>query len=290
MSWRKQITVLFIIIIGTFQLFAQGDEVIINTPQKTKAGNEFLIVISVPANKYQGVVRLNFELPNGFSANSKKKANADFEFSNQVASFKWLKFPQNQVVELSMTVTTQPTIEGYFVIRPKVSYLKNNEPVRNDLFPQIITVEPGEFSETDWQEHIDETKVTFEEFKSEGIACIRQVPYLEQGEVVVNLLVSKGELNKYGKIQEKIPEGYKVENIRSKNAIFVFNQSQNIVKYMWMSMPEQPKFVVSYKLTPIKDIDDDQPFIIYGSFYYAQNNKTERVDIQERGIVFEEPE
>ncbi|HAN00012.1 MAG TPA: hypothetical protein DCQ26_15535 [Marinilabiliales bacterium] len=267
---------------------SQDEGIIINIPEKVKAGNEFLLIVSFPKNHMTGVSRLRLQLPNGFTAMAKKTENADFKFEDQKASFQWLSFPTDQVVEVSMGVSVVSTIEGYFVLRGVANWIQNNEPVKTDLYPQIITVLPGDKSEEELNNSFEKTKFSFEEFNSEGVACIRQVPYENNGEVIVNLLVSKGDLNKYGKIQETIPPGYRVENIKSQNAIFVFNDKQHVVKYMWMSMPEKPKFVVSYKLIPTENVDKLSPFLIYGTFYYADNNKTLTTDIQERGIELTE--
>ena len=191
-------------------------------------------------------------------------------------------------MELSINVTAAPAIQGYFVIKGDASYLTGNEPEHFEIIPQIIAVKPGDMTENDIKEQLELTKVTYEEFKSEGVACIRQVPYLENGEIIVNILVSKGEFSKYGKIQENIPPGYNVENVKSHNAIFVYNAKQHVVKFMWMNMPASPKFVVTYKLIPTDQVSKDDPFLIYGTFYYADNNRTLSVDIQERGIELQD--
>lgn len=266
------------------QAFAIQSEILINTPKEVIAGNDFLMVINIPANYLEGIARIEFQLPNGFEAKAKKSANADFKFQDQKALFQWLTFPSNEEVEISMVVSVKSTIEGYFVIKASGSYLKQKEPIRIELFPQIITIKSSNVSEMDIIQQQELTKFTYEEFKSEGVACIRQVPFDKDGEIIVNLLVSKGDFNKYGKIQEQIPVGYNVVNIKSQNAIFVYNERQRTVKYMWMNMPVKAKFIVSYKLVPTEVIPEDVPFIIYGEFFYAENNKTLTVAIQERGI------
>jgi len=88
----------------------------------------------------------------------------------------------------------------------------------------------------------------------------------------------------YGKIQENIPPGYEAVNVKSQNAIFVYNKRQNIVKYLWMNMPEKPQYIVSYKLIRTAKVDESNPFLIFGTFSYAINNQTLTIDIQERGI------
>ena len=273
---------LLLLFVGS--VFGQNDGILIIAPKEVRAGNEFLLIISLPENHMEGVARLQIEMPNGFTASSKKTMNADFRFQNQKATFQWLSYPVNQVVEVKMSVTVAPTLEGYFVLKGVANWIKSTEPLRSNIYPQVITVLPGLTTEDDLIARNEITKITYDEFKSEGVACIRQVPYEENGEIIVNVMVSKGDFSKYGKIQEKIPPGYRVVNVKSQNAIFVFSERQNTVKYMWMNMPTSPKFIVTYKLIPIAAVDDSTPFLIYGTFYYANHNMTQTVDIQERGI------
>ncbi len=273
-----------IIIQFGLQLEAQDNDILIIAPKEVKAGNEFLLSVSLPENKMEGVARLQLELPNGFTAVAKSTVNADFKFENQKATFQWLSYPVGQVVEVKMSVTVAPNMEGYFVIKGVANWIKSTEPFRSNIYPQVITVTPGETTEAELEQRKEETKITYDEFKSEGVACIRQVPYEKDGEIIVNVMVSKGDLDKYGKIQEKIPVGYRAENIKSQNAIFIYNERQQLVKFMWMNMPAVSKFVVTYKLIPEPDLDESNPFLIYGTFFYAENNMTQTVDIQERGI------
>lgn len=281
---KQFLLIITIALIAVSRLFSQDHEILISMPKEVKAGNEFLLIVSFPQNHMNGASRLQLQLPNGFIAEAKKTENADFKFESQKASFQWLNFPQDQIVEVTMSVTVAPTMEGYFVVKGLANWIGNKESLRTDIYPQVITVRAGDKNEKELQKSFEKTKITYEEFNSAGVACIRQVPFEKNGEVIVNLLVSKGDLNKYGKIQETIPVGYKVENIKSQNAIFVYNEKQNIVKYMWMTMPEKPKFLVSYKLIPTNAIDKSNPFLIIGTFYYAVNNKTLTIDILERGI------
>jgi hypothetical protein len=115
-----------------------------------------------------------------------------------------------------------------------------------------------------------------------NIDCIRQKPFLnENNEVIINLLINKGDIDKFGKIQEQVPVGYNAISIKSKNSIFTFKN--HIVKFMWMNMPSNRQFTVSYKLVPINGIPD-QAFLIVGTFSYAENERTKVIDIAERNI------
>lgn len=274
----------------TFSSYASSQDILISSPKEVNAGDDFLVIVSIPSNLMSGIAKLELELPNGFDANVRKAANSEFKYESSIASFRWLNFPGTEEVKISINITTPSNTDGYFILKANAYYLSQNEPVKINIEPQIFTLINLVESNDEMLVINDKTKITFDNFKSEGVACIRQVPYLKNGEVFVNLLVSKGNYNKYGKIQEKIPSGYKVINTNSQNAIFVFNEKQRSIKYMWMNMPDKEKFVVSYKLIPTKDIDESNPFLIFGTFFYADNKITKTVEIKERGIELDEVE
>lgn len=284
MKKKQKIISLFLFIFSLSTLL-QAQKITLNSIDKIEAGREFLLSISIPSNLMNGISKMEIELPNGFKTELRNKANASFKFENQIATFQWLKFPEDTEIEISLNINTPPNIDGYFVIKASAYFFKANEPIKINVEPKVILViKNATISEKTLLEQKEKTLISYKEFKSEGVACIRQVPFVKNNEVIVNLLVSKGDFNKYGKIQERIPMGYKAVNIKSHNAMFVYNKKKNIIKYLWMNMPGKEKFIVSYKLIPLKEIDDSNPFLIFGDFYYSDNNQTKVIEIKERGI------
>ena len=116
--------------------------------------------------------------------------------------------------------------------------------------------------------------------KEIAITCIRNRKYnIESNEIIVSLTVRKGDKNKFAKIQETIPEGYNAVGIENQSAIFTF--SEDIVKFMWMNLPIEPEFTISYKLTPIDGFNSTK-LPLKGSFSYVENEKTFEFDIIEK--------
>jgi len=112
------------------------------------------------------------------------------------------------------------------------------------------------------------------------ITCIRNRKYnIDNNEVIISLTVRKGDKNKFAKIQETIPEGYNAVGIENQSAIFTF--SENIVKFMWMNLPIEPEFTISYKLTPVDGFNSTK-LPLKGSFSYVENEKTFEFDIVEK--------
>jgi hypothetical protein len=65
---------------------------------------------------------------------------------------------------------------------------------------------------------------------------------------MVRLLVNKANTEKFAKIEENIPIGFSAEAIDAKDAIFTFKDQK--AKFLWMNLPPDPRFIVSYRLIP----------------------------------------
>ena len=280
--------IFFLHIFLSFSFFVYGqkeDTVVIipSIPKIVKAGNEFVVQITIHKGEIKGFARFLQNLPQGFTAIEKNSENGHFNFQDQKLTISWMELPMAEDFSISYIIRVAPTTEGYQVLNAEFSYLKNGKKRKTEAYPNVITVKPSQEAEAAFELNT-KTKFEYGYVKEEGISCIRQKPYLnDDNEVIVNLLVIKGILNQFGKIQENIPAGYKAESISPNNAIFIFNPRKRIVKFMWMTLPEEEQFVVSYKLVPVNGIPDEA-FIIEGNFSYAENNSTNTVEIVERNI------
>ena len=83
----------------------------------------------------------------------------------------------------------------------------------------------------------------------EQLAVFRKKP-VKTGphEITVELLVKKDNLNKFAKIEEYISPGFRAVEGDSKGGIFSF--SQGTAKILWMNLPPEQEFIVSYKIIP----------------------------------------
>lgn len=282
---RKSNILLLFLVFGICRVTAQNNvDVQYSIPPEVDAGSEFLINVFIEKGSLSGIARFQMNVPNGFEVIQKKSANGEFRFQDQTLIIQWLKLPVENKITLSFSVKVNPALQGYFVLNGGFHYIEGSEKKMKEFYPHIMTVKPVEQNNDliiQDNEMLDISGVVKNE-----ISCIRQKPSIdENNEIIVNLLVTKGNVNKFGKIQEQIPLGYKAENIASKSGIFVFNQKSRIVKYMWMNLPDDSQFKVSYKLVS-EGVPSDDAFIIIGKFIYAENNTTKEVEIVERNIEF----
>ena len=267
-------------VFSSFTFFGEGDVTLTpNIPKEVKAGSEFTVEITIHKGDIDGFARFQQDLPVGFKAVEKKSANGEFVFENQKVKLQWMKLPFEKDIKISYTVQVGTTVKGEFNLTGKFSYIANNVVSSAELEAVTINVVGGDMASSDYE---IKNSYKYQNVSLKNIDCIRQKPYLnENNEVIVNLLINKGDIDKFGKIQEQVPVGYNAISIKSKNSIFTFKN--HIVKFMWMNMPSSPQFTVSYKLVPINGIPD-QAFLIAGTFSYAENERTKIIDIAERNI------
>ncbi|NOZ45711.1 MAG: hypothetical protein GXO79_02910 [Chlorobi bacterium] len=279
---KKYIFISMLFIFLVIETKAQNIEVSTNIPKEIIAGHQFNINVFIDKSDVKSFARLQIDLPHGFMATEKISSNGNFKFENDKITLFWIELPVEERFNVSIQIDVAPNMLGYYVISGEFSFVENGINKSLEVYPHVITVKPkGSDSEGF---NVLTVKHKADSLKNQTISCIRQEPYLsKENVVIVNLLVTKQDLNKFGKIEEHIPFGYTPETIKSKNAIFVFNKKSRTIKFMWMNLPEEPQFVVSYKLIPEKGIPE-RMLTITGTFSYAENKTGKTIDIVEKNI------
>ena len=108
--------------------------------------------------------------------------------------------------------------------------------------------------------------------------AIRQKPVLmSSGGYFIKVLIQNPAGSKYAKVEEIIPSGYLFESVDPHEAIESFSSST--VKFIWMKLPEEPEFEVSYRLVPKRDEPQGAMFI-KGQLTYSSGNENKIVDIK----------
>ncbi|MBK8948466.1 MAG: hypothetical protein IPM68_06280 [Flavobacteriales bacterium] len=94
-------------------------------------------------------------------------------------------------------------------------------------------------------------------------------------ETKVTLTVEKGDLSGFAKLQIDLPEGFTCTAIETKGASFTFSDQK--AKFIWMSLPTQPSFKVSYNLVASASASGQMP--INGRFSYILDNERRIYDL-----------
>ncbi|MFC2152892.1 hypothetical protein ACFLSE_10240, partial [Bacteroidota bacterium] len=197
------------------------------------------------------------------------------------------KLPANQKITISYKLQVDQRLKGTFNLKGTFSYIANNERKSIEVDPKFIVINPSSTVDPKLIVDINDFKnlvapVQVAESGVNQVKCIRQIPYVDQGsnEYLVNLLINKGSKEKFAKIQESIPEGYTAVAVESKEAIFTFKDQT--VKLLWMNLPADPYFVVSYKLVPNEGVTETPK--MDGTFSYIENDNTLSINIIEKDV------
>jgi len=278
--FRSIVIPVILSVLALFSFISSQVTLDLNMPESAKAGDEFVVEVTINKGDNEGFARYQQELPVGFVAVARQTANGDFKFEDQKVKIQWMKVPFDRTVVISYAIQVAPTVSGSFSFEGKFSYIENNTVQTVSATPKSVVIIGDETAAGTAEQA--ETTYSYQNVNLKNIDCVRQKPFLnENNEVIVNLMINKGDLKEFGKIQEQVPRGYRAESIKSKNSIFTFKNS--IIKFLWMNMPPEPQFVVSYKLIPEGDISD-QAFLISGTFSYAENERTKTLNIAERAV------
>lgn len=282
---------LYVVILQLFIAFFSG---LLNSdvtmkmeaPGQMNAGNDLKIQINLDKGSVNGFSRFQLELPAGITASAANSANADFTFKDKKVRLIWLKLPDASTLSFSFVLHCDERLKGSFDITGKFSFIDNNERKSVDVPAQSVAIIPSTTIDPSLIVDIKEfgkASPSIAGTSSSDIACIRQKPEWSaiNNEYVVTLLVNKESLKKFAKIEEAVPAGYTALNIDSKEGIFTFKD--NKAKFLWMNLPAEPYFTVSYKLIPMNtaSVQKMAP-VLKGNFSFINDDKTLSVPILEK--------
>lgn len=115
--------------------------------------------------------------------------------------------------------------------------------------------------------------------------AIRQKPLLlGSGAYFVKILLKNPTGSKYAKVEEIIPAGYIFESVDPHEGIESFSSST--VKFIWMKLPEESEFEVSYRLVPKRD-EPQGDMKIMGKLTYSAGNDNKVVEIKQLDVAIE---
>jgi len=282
---------LFLVInfLGVFLINAllPGDaDVTVNAPGEMVAGEEITVNIKIAKSELNSFARLQQELPGGITAEVVDADNADFNFEDQKVKFIWFKLPADETVNLSYKLKADERLKGSFELKGSFAYIKDNERHSLNLASTSINIQPSPNVEPNRLVDVSDFKPMAEPAGGKrgaaDVMCIRQNPFETTGKdgYVVNLLVHKGDRKKFAKIQETIPEGFSAVKKETQDAIFTFKNQT--AKFLWMNLPAEPHFVVSYRVVPNEETQKKPN--LKGEFSYIENENTRKVGIIEKDI------
>jgi hypothetical protein len=257
----------------------------VNVPQTVTAGNEFQVTVKFSKGKLASFSRFIQELPAGLKATSINSSNADFTFKDNKVRFIWLKMPDGDSITVTYTIKVDQRLKGNFDLTGKFSYIDDNERMTVESTPMSVNINPNPNIDpkliVDIKDFKDKVIPELISTDQMPVAAIRQKPIATgdaDNSYIVNVLIYKENAQKFAKIEEAVPAGFTALKIDSKEGIFVFKDG--LAKFLWMSMPSAPYYMVSYRLVPNAGVTT--PPTLTGQFSYMVDEKTVIKDIVEK--------
>jgi hypothetical protein len=281
-----------ILLINILALFAYkvfvGDNVTITPtfPANVKAGSEFVVEITINRTDVEGFAILQQELPKGFTAKEAESHEASFTFTKQTVKFIWTSLPPEQEFKISYKIMVDKKVEGETTIGGKFSYVSDNVKKNVELPASIVNVESAESKASAEAQTPDNKnaeaaadtaaqsvkKDTLVAEQSSQASCKRIISPEVNGEFMVEIMISKGNLSGFAKLQENIPQGYTATPVKTNNASFTFTEQK--VKFVWPTLPPETEYTVSYKVKSDNNLKDSAS--IDGVFSFLENDEPKK--------------
>lgn len=100
-------------------------------------------------------------------------------------------------------------------------------------------------------------------------------------EITVEIIIKKEGVGGFAKVQQTLPQGFIAEVGDSKGATFSYKD--NVVKFIWMALPAENEFTITYKLKTTQETEGD--FQLGGKFSYIDENERKNVEISSTQIT-----
>jgi len=285
MFYKLLLLIHFLSVLPANLLVDGNVKVDMSAPGQVEAGEEMTVEVTLNKSDLRSFARFQQQLPGGLEAEVVQDGHAQFRFEDQTVKFIWLRLPAEEEITISYKVKVHKRLKGTFELDGTFSYIDNNNRESVDAGPARIAINPSPAVGPEMLVDISEYKPMAEAPSNRRplgqVRCIRQKPYQPEGssEYIVNLLVNKGDKEKFAKIQEQIPAGYRAVEEKGQGAIFTFKNQT--AKFLWMNLPSEPFFVISYRLIPA---DGGSRPAIQGEFSFIEDDNTRNIPIVQREV------
>lgn len=266
---------------------AQVVDISIDHPESVKAGEVFEVTVTISKGSLTDYSRFSQDLPLGLTATNVQSPNADFSFDNQRIRIIWLKLPDVEEIKVSYNIMVDERLKGKFILGGVFAYVVeeerkflNFEKTKEITIIPSATIEPALIVDIeDFKGEPAGTPVAAATEKKSFAMAIRQKPVLlNSGGYSVKVLIKNPTGSKYAKVEEIIPSGYLFESVDPHDGIESFSSST--VKFIWMKLPQEPEFEISYLLIPKRD-EPQGAMNIRGQLTYSAGNVNKIVEIKE---------
>jgi len=281
---RSLIIVVNLFIVLILQLFNGQPTAEVKSPSTVKAGESFIATVTIAPNGEMGYLRYDLNLPNDWVVEKVETAGAIFQFEKQTAKFSWAQVGDVKELIISFKIFAPSYITGNFSFKNQLTYTADNLPVNIKLAQIAINVTEGIGNNSPLNEMVITDSIRKPNAK---VNLTRVVPTeLVDKTFIVELILEKGDLNSFGKIEDYLPAGCTAKVIKADGADFKFEKG--IVKFSWYVLPIRQSLRVQYSVTVPKNINGAQ--LISGNFSYIENESGKLLGIAPSTVTMKEQE
>ena len=271
-----------------------------NIPTTMAPGTEVRVTVTVEKGTLSGFAKLQLDLPAGMTATAIETKGASFTFADQKAKFIWMALPSTPTFKITYTLSAEASVSGNQAIQGRFSYIEDNERKTYDLPTSTVDMGPGgavlvtetttttEPTNTDLASAVgsapagatmmavvDNASGVAPTQGGGGVTASRTITPVTETEMLVEVVVKKGDIRGFGKLQETIPQGFTALEKTSSEAIFT--TQDRIAKFVWLNLPAGPELKVVYKLRANERPEGE--YTIDGEFGYLLNDETQKAVI-----------
>jgi cell division septation protein DedD len=309
--------------IAIYQLiFGDPVSVTAKIPDSIEAGKNFDIEVTINKAQVVGFAKLQLEIPPAFVATENDSKGGSFSASGRIVKVIWTSVPADAELHVKITVSVPASSTGNLPIKGKFSYIENNVKQEAE-FPEltvnlggasapsdvanqpatdnstqsatdnsnqpaaepVATTEPVATGTTNSTTEPDAAQAFSKPNEPDAaVAVSRKISALEGAnnfEVTVN--IKKGAIKGFAKLSEKIPAGYKAEQLNISGSSFAFENGE--AKFIWTSIPAAEDITVSYKLVPDGSSIQNPSYIEGSKFSYIEGDQTKKIALDRQEVV-----
>ena len=290
----KQLFILFNLIgvVGFNFLFEENVKIEVKAPEMADPGSTVKVEVTINKGNIDGFAKFQQDFPEGLSAEKENTGDATFSFKDQQLKCIWMAIPESESFTIIYNIKIDPNASGEYSINGNFAYIENNEKkmvvippinmnVGNTLaMPEVTESEPP----IPAAEEPIKASSPAKRDPENGVLCMRTISPLKgkQEEFKVEIKINSDKTG-FAKIEEYIPEGFVASEIESMEGIFSFKNQ--VVKIIWMSLPEEEEFNVAYSLKADGKVSGNQK--VKGNFAYIEGNTTMRFELTPSNIFIE---
>lgn len=275
---------LFVNIISLFfyQLFFTSDVTVKQSAPETIAPNgSITVTITISKEDVTGFAKLQQTIPVGFAVESIESKGATFSFKDQILKYIWMSLPPENEFTISYKLKNVGKDSGRFTLDGRFSYLADNERKNIDIPTATFNVsEEAEnlaTNETDENEvQVVENNEDEEEKIVREIKVYRRVEKIDETKFKVELSFTKKHIDGFAKLTETIPNGFSATQDKVQGA--VFSVEANEVKLLWLSVPIENEFTVSYFIQANATANNGENTIT-GVLSYLDEEDTKKINV-----------